>query len=218
LLELAKITRSECILAHIRAATQGFETTVTNCHPFKIGRFVFMHNGDIGGFSKIKRPLNRMLSDERFDLIRGTTDSEHFLALLLDEYYRNGHGSVPVDMLSGMTNAIERIMELRANYDIHSLTNLNTVFTDGEYALVTRFTTGDEKEAASLYINRGNEYRCENGICYMIRKNLQNDATIVSSEPLSEEDSWDEVPVNQILVLHHGKVISKNKIKHLVLK
>lgn len=45
--------------------------------PFHVGRFLFMHNGMIGSFLKVKRSLLHIIDDSIFSLIRGTTDSEH---------------------------------------------------------------------------------------------------------------------------------------------
>ncbi len=80
--ELAAVVRSSCILAHVRAATQQTDVMEPNCHPFKRGGIAFMHNGDIGGFRKLRRPLIDSLSDAAYQGIAGSTDSEHFFARL----------------------------------------------------------------------------------------------------------------------------------------
>jgi hypothetical protein len=83
--ELARVTTSRCILAHVRAATSGsFEVAEANCHPFRRGRYSFMHNGHIPAFRRIRRPLMARLSDENFLAIRGTTDTEHVFALIAE--------------------------------------------------------------------------------------------------------------------------------------
>ena len=56
LLELARVTRSRTIFAHVRAATQGLGVMQSNCHPFGHGEFMFMHNGNIEGFRARRRP------------------------------------------------------------------------------------------------------------------------------------------------------------------
>ncbi|RMF60275.1 MAG: class II glutamine amidotransferase, partial [Calditrichaeota bacterium] len=80
---IAPKIRSSCIFAHVRAASMG-GVSEDNCHPFRYGNYLFMHNGHIGGFRSIKRALRRRLSDEVYDWLRGETDSEHFFALFLD--------------------------------------------------------------------------------------------------------------------------------------
>ena len=60
---------SHLIFAHIRAASSGHDpherTAVSNenCHPFKYGKYTFMHNGGIPSFSKIKRQVLNLLSE-----------------------------------------------------------------------------------------------------------------------------------------------------------
>ena len=46
--ELAGHMRSHLFFAHIRAAI-GSAVQQTNCHPFRHGRWLFMHNGFIRG-------------------------------------------------------------------------------------------------------------------------------------------------------------------------
>ncbi|TIV89652.1 MAG: class II glutamine amidotransferase, partial [Mesorhizobium sp.] len=66
--------KSGLFLAHVRASTGG-ATSRMNCHPFISGRWSFMHNGQIGGFEKIRRALENSLCDAVFDQREGTTDS-----------------------------------------------------------------------------------------------------------------------------------------------
>ena len=83
---LAEKIRSDCFFAHVRAASKG-GVGEANCHPFYYKSLMFMHNGDIGGFDKIKRHLRHKLSDEIYDWIKGQTDSEHFFALFLELFH-----------------------------------------------------------------------------------------------------------------------------------
>ena len=75
---LSRVTQSDCILAHVRAASFGLEVSQSNCHPFTRGKFSFMHNGEIGSFCRIRRRLCALLSDDSFEGLRGSTDSEVF--------------------------------------------------------------------------------------------------------------------------------------------
>ncbi|MBP0575268.1 class II glutamine amidotransferase, partial [Mycobacterium tuberculosis] len=54
--------RSPLFFAHVRAAT-GTATTRANCHPFAHGRHLFMHNGQIGGYGRVRRRLEQRLPD-----------------------------------------------------------------------------------------------------------------------------------------------------------
>ena len=189
------------MLAHVRAATQGLQVGEPNCHPFRRDRLAFMHNGDIGGFAAIRRPLIEMLSDGSFDAIRGTTDSEHFFALLCDEL---AGGDAANDSTRGMADAfnrtIARVLDLVRSHAPGEHIYLNAVVTDGQAAVACRYTTDDPANADSLYTNRGRRYVCEEGVCRMLDPGEVNGSAImVSSEPLSGDGGWETVPVNHLV-------------------
>jgi glutamine amidotransferase len=54
---LSEHVKSDCFFAHVRAASPGMRVSEANCHPFQYGRFLWMHNGIIRDFSRIKRRL-----------------------------------------------------------------------------------------------------------------------------------------------------------------
>lgn len=87
---LSRVVCSPCVLAHVRAATKGMEVSESNCHPFEHGRYLFMHNGSVGSFTQLRRPLLASLSDRAFQLLRGSTDTEHLFAVFVDELVRGG--------------------------------------------------------------------------------------------------------------------------------
>jgi predicted glutamine amidotransferase len=80
---LARQIRSPLFLAHVRASTGG-ATSRDNCHPFVNGKWSFMHNGQIAGFEKIRRPMEAALSDRLYQARHGTTDSELLFLLALE--------------------------------------------------------------------------------------------------------------------------------------
>ena len=208
LLELSKVVKSSCILAHVRAATQSIAVTETNCHPFKHGRWAFMHNGDIGGFNKVRRPMQAMLTDDSFDVIGGSTDSEHFFALLLDELRREDDPHTPAAMALAMTRAVQTTRDLVDKYAPGEYIYLNAALTDGENAVTVRYTTDEPQHASSLYLNEGNQYVCEEGVCWMADPGDDMGTAIVSSEPLSSEPSWRAIRPNAMVVIERGKVHS----------
>ena len=73
---LAVRIATPCYFAHVRAATPGSTVNEQNCHPFRYGRFSWMHNGRIAGFPRIMRAMRRSLRDDLYWHVRGTTDSE----------------------------------------------------------------------------------------------------------------------------------------------
>ena len=56
--ELAALAWSGRVFAHIRAST-GTAVQQTNCHPFRHGRWLMMHNGYIGELSRVRRDRHR---------------------------------------------------------------------------------------------------------------------------------------------------------------
>ena len=49
---LSKTISSSLLFGHVRAAGPGASVHQYNCHPFFMGRYMFMHNGDITDFSR----------------------------------------------------------------------------------------------------------------------------------------------------------------------
>ena len=80
--ELAAGVSLPLFLAHIRAAT-GTAAQETNTHPFRHGRWLWMHNGLIREFSDIRRELLLAVDESLFQSIEGTTDSEAMFYLAL---------------------------------------------------------------------------------------------------------------------------------------
>jgi len=83
--EEALKTEGTTVLAHVRRATVG-DPSHANTHPFRHGPALLIHNGHVPAFDAVRPHLLDALSDERRRYIRGTTDSEHVLALLLQPY------------------------------------------------------------------------------------------------------------------------------------
>ena len=80
--ELAAGISSRLFLAHIRAST-GTAIQETNAHPFRHGRWLWMHNGLIREFPRLRRELVLAVDDSLFPSIEGTTDSETMFYLAL---------------------------------------------------------------------------------------------------------------------------------------
>lgn len=204
LIELSRIIETSCVLAHIRAATQQTEVSELNCHPFKYGKYCFMHNGDIGGFPYMRRKLCETLSDPYYHAIRGTTDSEHFFALLMHFMDRDKERIRSQRMLSAMRKTIQWFLDMRDLLGIDKHFIVNAVFTDGHCAIAVRYSSVEFSE--SLFINVGNHYECHGNQCYMVNSGLEQGSTLISSEPLCDDGGWQEVPVNTMTLIEEGIV------------
>ena len=54
---LSKTISTSLLFGHVRAAGPGASVHQYNCHPFRKGRYMFMHNGEVVGFKSIRRGL-----------------------------------------------------------------------------------------------------------------------------------------------------------------
>lgn len=154
-------TSSTAVLAHIRAASPGTAITGWNAHPFQFGCHVFMHNGDLAFFDKIKRPLCDEISADAFDVITGTTDSEHLAALMftylerLTNVPKAWEGKVAIeDLRISLEQAVAKVIELQVSVstpDTFQASNVNVCVTDGHQLLAIRFRNHPKEHPPSLY-------------------------------------------------------------------
>ncbi len=201
LINLARVTKSSCILAHVRAATPGLPVIQLNCHPFSHGPFSFMHNGKIGGFNKIRRELTRRLSDEAYSVITGSTDSEHIFALFLDHYKRISADRPRVEeMAEALTATIKEVEDIVDAAGITLPSFMNLAVTDGSSAVVSRHVSGKEAKANSLYVHAGTSFVCKDGHYQMVEPD-KGSAVLVASEPLSEDSDWTKVAKNSLVLV-----------------
>src|ERR1700728_4366251 len=79
---LCRHLQSHLFFAHVRSAT-GTAITRANCHPFACGTWLFMHNGFIGSWNRLRRQVEALIPDKLYPSRIGTTDSEAiFLAMM----------------------------------------------------------------------------------------------------------------------------------------
>src|SRR5213083_1113278 len=80
--ELAGHIESPLFLAHIRAAV-GSPVQQTNCHPFRHGRWLFVHNGYIAEPQVLRRDMMLAIEPALFADVHGSTDTEVVFHLAL---------------------------------------------------------------------------------------------------------------------------------------
>lgn len=204
---LARVTRSPCILAHVRAATPGMPVMMGNCHPFSWGPLAFMHNGHVGGFREMRRRLLGRLSDETFELIGGSTDSEHVFALFVERYQDVEEDDPTERMASALATTITEVEDMRRDAGVEADSEFNLAVSDGRSAVVSRYRSDLPKRAPSLYLHIGKRYACEGGVCEMVDPDGEGGAVIVSSERLSEDPGWDRVPSGHMVVVREDATV-----------
>ncbi|KAK9379206.1 nucleophile aminohydrolase [Kockiozyma suomiensis] len=220
LARLAEKTKSNMVFAHVRASTSGV-LSETNCHPFSYHSLMFMHNGQIANFSRIKRKFVDHMGDEYFVHIQGGTDSEWAFALFLDCLSRLGVD--PARNVEGTTGfgheVIRKALEQTISFvrewcnecsqlgDEPSL--LNFAVTDGHSVVVTRYITSRTEEAASLHFSTGSKFiEYMPGQYRMERRDRRQDVILVASEPLTfERSDWVTIPTNTVLTINNQTVL-----------
>lgn len=212
LLEVARVTRSPCVLAHVRAATPGSAVAETNCHPFVHGNLAFMHNGTLGGFARARRALLERLSDDAFQAIEGTTDSEHLFALFLDRWRQQDTGDGAARMVRALMAAIGEALTLSEMLGIDEPSYLNIAVSDGHHAVVTRLTTDEPQNAESLYYSVGQRYTQVGDHTELRQPDVGRGAVMVSSEPLSGDDSWRGVPPNHVVLVRSERDVQVEEL------
>ena len=148
---LSKAISSSLLFGHVRAAGPGASVHQYNCHPFFMGRYMFMHNGDITDFSKVRRGLQHQLRDDLFDHMSGTTDSELLFLLILNRLPDCHTQQDPATLQQAVLDAFCAVIQANRG----KANSLNIAFTDGETTIATRYRNSDVEEPPSLYYHVG---------------------------------------------------------------
>ncbi len=178
---LTATLKSHLFLAHVRAST-GTATSRNNCHPFVVGRWSFMHNGQFGGYDGYRRHAEALIPDEFYPHRKGATDSEVLFLMALGERL----DSDPAGAMARATAKFEALARQRGDTPHVRLT---AAFSDGERLYALRYASDDQ--APTLY-HRWSDSR--NG-------------RAVVSEPLeSDEAEWQEIPQKSFCVFQGEQV------------
>jgi predicted glutamine amidotransferase len=173
--------RSRLFFAHVRAST-GTSSTRANCHPFAHGRFLFMHNGQIGGYAGLKRRIEAMIPDAFYTDRLGTTDSEAiFLAALAQ--------GLAGDPLGAMARTLKAVRGLMADMGVGEPLRFTAALTDGEDLYAFRWAC--DGRPPSLYFRE-----TESGL------------TVVSEPIDGQSEGWREVPKGCALVARAGRPLA----------
>jgi glutamine amidotransferase len=194
--DLCAQIRSRLFLAHVRATT-GTPVQQTNCHPFRHGRWLFVHNGFVERYARLRRELLLAVDPGLFAGIEGTTDSEllFFLALTL------GLDAEPLPALERMAGLVEATAR---RHGIEDALQMTLGVTDGERLYAVRYASGDVAPN-SLYVSHDAE---DVRLLYPEHERLRHlsgEAHAVVSEPLEDLPGvWREVPPSTALIVQPG--------------
>jgi len=194
--EVAGHVESPLFLAHIRAST-GTAVQQTNCHPFRFGKWLWVHNGLVREFPRVKRELVLMVDESLYTSIEGSTDSElmFYLALTL------GLEEDPPDAVERMVGLVE---EAGRRHGIEYPLQMTIATTDGKNVWAFRYSS--ERQSRSLYFSTDVLTLRK---MYPERPSLQevsDETRIIVSEPLGDfAGAWNELPESSYGLVCEGE-------------
>lgn len=170
--------QSHRFMAHVRSST-GTQVSRSNCHPFIIRNWMFLHNGQIGEFDKIKFELERRLPEELYLQKRGSTDSELIFLLML----KNGLETQP---LEAIRVTLSEVADLLNKKGCEEPFKASICLSDGNQFWVVRYSTDD----------------CPPTVFYQ----KKGDDLAFASEPLSSKNGWKALPPQTLLHVRNAEM------------
>jgi glutamine amidotransferase len=194
--ELAAGVSSPLFFAHIRAST-GTAIQQTNTHPFRCGRWLWMHNGLVREFARVRRELVLAVDDSLFASIEGTTDSETMFYLALTF----GLERDPVSAVERMVGFVE---ETGRAHGVEHPVQMTIATTDG--CSIWAFRYSSEGDSRSLYFStRMDNLRALYPESEELAR-LSDETRVVVSEPLGGlPGAWNEVPESHVGIVRPGE-------------
>jgi predicted glutamine amidotransferase len=194
--DLAGHVRSGLVFAHIRASS-GSPVQLTNCHPFRHGRWLWMHNGVIRDFPRVKRELVLAVDPELYPQIQGSTDSEvfFFLALTL---------GLEDDPPLAVERAVGLIEQVGQDHGVEHPIQMTVATTDGSSIWAFRYSSeGDSRTL--FYSTRVDTLREQHPEVEVLHR-LSDESRLVVSEPLGDlVGAWNEAPESHYGVVQEGQ-------------
>ncbi|WP_395245008.1 class II glutamine amidotransferase [Agromyces sp. MMS24-K17] len=190
--ELAHAIESPLFFAHVRAAA-GPPIQQSNCHPFRHGEWLFMHNGALAGFHLMKRDLVLLVDPGLFPRIQGTTDSEVLFYLALTY-------GLEQDPIRAVGEAIRKVEEIGHRHGIEHPMQGTIAVADGSTIWAFRYSTAHRSRTLFYSVEiptlREMYPDFERLSVFGAR------ARVVVSEPLTDlPGAFVEVPESTVLVL-----------------
>lgn len=195
LAELAHQIESPLFVAHVRAAT-GTPVEQSNCHPFRHGRWLLVHNGFVDKHLEIRRELMLAVRPDLWPSITGTTDSELLFHLALTF----GLEDDPIGALERMAGLVE---DVGRRHGSAAPLQMTMAVSDGERLYAARYASGPvvnslfvSADAATVRAMYPGEPRFQD---------LSDECRLVVSEPLRDLPGvWEEVAPGTAVVIQPG--------------
>jgi predicted glutamine amidotransferase len=199
--ELAGHIESGLFLAHVRAAI-GSPVQQTNCHPFRRGRWLFVHNGYVDDFALLRRELMLAIDPELFADVRGSTDTEVVFHLALT------YGLMD-DPIAALERTVSLIEETGRRHGRSGLVQGTFGVSDGTRLWAVRYAT--EGPARTLFASEDADALRRLHPDNPRLQLLTHGDRVIISEPFGDlPGAWREIPQSSAVIAHH-----RGELEHL---
>jgi predicted glutamine amidotransferase len=193
--EVASHVRSPLFLAHIRAST-GTAVQQTNCHPFRYGNWLWVHNGLVRDFYLVKRDLALAVDESLYPYMEGSADSEVLFYLALTF----GLEEDPPRAVERMVGFVEEVGHRHGTQHPIQMT-IGT--SDGKSLWAFRYSS--ERKSRTLFYSTDVRTVRELHPELAILQAVSDESRIVVSEPLGDlPGAWNEVPESSYGIVQEG--------------
>jgi predicted glutamine amidotransferase len=193
--ELAGHIQSPIIFAHIRASS-GSPVQQTNCHPFRYGRWLWMHNGVIHEFPQVKRDLVLAVDPSLYQHIEGSTDSEIFFYLALTLGLED-------DPPAAVERAVGLIEEVGRRHGVEHPIQMTVATSDGRSVWAFRYSS--EHVSRSLFYSTNVATLRELYPELEVLSEVSDESRLIVSEPLRDlPGAWNAVPESCYGIVQSG--------------
>src|SRR4051794_26780919 len=183
--EIATQISSPLFFTHIRAAI-GSAVQQTNCHPFRHNNWLFMHNGYINEFAKLKRDLVLAIDASLFQEIQGHADTEILFYLALTFGLED-------DPPAAIEQAIGLVEAVAERHGVPHPFQGTVATTDGESIWAIRYSS--EHKSRTLFYTTHVPTLRELYPERQLFQQVSDNARLIVSEPLGDVAGvWNEVP------------------------
>jgi glutamine amidotransferase len=186
---VSNLVSSHAVIAHVRLASVGV-VHLRNAHPFLFERWAFCHNGTVRNFDAHRAAFEAEMAPRFRSLLRGDTDSERCFYLFLTRL--ETYGGLVSPGIDAVARSLAEVMQLvKARTDVPDKpSSTNFLVTDGELMVATR-------RNRSLFLSELHGRQPPGHPAPKDGDRLSQ--FVVSSEELSAENHWHEVPEETLL-------------------
>ena len=193
--DLAAQVESPLFLAHIRATT-GTPVQQTNCHPFRHGQWLFVHNGVLAGFASMRRELLLAIDPSLFDGVVGSTDSEALFYLALTFGLQD-------DPLGAMERAVGFVEATSREHGVEHPVQMTVGVSNGERLWAIRYSS--ERKSRTLFVSEDvDALRKLHPDNPRLQQFTEGDRIIVSEPPGDLPGAWLAIPESTAMIVQRG--------------